>query len=82
VLLKLLQVLLLLSELLLQLQQLFLLALADGVILVGLLALGEGITSVSLSLAHWPFFRTVSGELQAQALALHMWKRWQENLMR
>lgn len=46
VLLELLQVLLLLSKLLLQCQQLLLLAHADGVILVGLLTLGEGVASV------------------------------------
>ena len=51
VVLKLLQVLLLLSKLLLQLQQLFLLALTDRVVLVGLLALGEGVASVNSSIS-------------------------------
>lgn len=52
VVLELLQVLLLLCELLLQLQQLLLLALADGVVLVGLLTLGERVASINLMLAH------------------------------
>lgn len=44
---ELLQVRLLLGQLLLELQQLFLLALADGVVLVGLLALLEGIAKTN-----------------------------------
>lgn len=42
---ELLQVFLLIGELLLELQQLLLLAGADGVVLVGLLTLGEGVLS-------------------------------------